>query len=376
MQSISLGKRKSNIEWLRVVAMLMVVTLHALGKGGLLGEGSYTTGAGNRTLAWLIESFAIIAVNLYVLISGYFLAEAEFKTGRLLNLLLQILFYTLGGFALFRAIGIAKETSFYDFLSCVLPVHMDTYWFMTSYIVLYLFLPIFVRAVKGMEQKQLGTIIVLLLIYECGFKTFLPFSMGIEDNGYSFLWFAVLFFTAAYFRKFGFGILSKPVMGWMLFVGGCLLIFAEGFAISYVSVNYGHLELLTKISYDYNHLFVYLGAVGLFSVGVNSQNSEGPVGKIGVFLGKYTLGVYLLHEHPLVRYEWVRWFKLDEISCAPAGVFLLKLILSVISVFAVGIAVDFLRNRLFVFVGNLNIFVPVKKMMKKLDSNINGTETL
>lgn len=368
-------KRKSNIEWMRVLAMLMVVTLHALGKGGLLEEGAYNQVPGNWTLAWAIESAAIVAVNLYVLISGYCLAEAEFKSGRLVNLILQILFYALGGFLVFSAIGVPGDKGFYELLRCLLPIHMDTYWFMTSYVVLYLFLPILVRALRGMERGQLKLIILFLLIYECGFKTFLPVKLGIEDNGYSFLWFLILFLTAAYFKKFGFGIIAKPLRGIALFAICAALIFAEGFAINYIALNYGHLELLGKVSYDYNHLFVYLGAIGIFSWGINLKDGEGKAAAVGVFLGKYTLGVYLLHENPLIRYEWVRWFKLDTVSNASVGMFLLTLLTAVLGVFCAGIAIDFLRTMLFKLIGGLKLFEPLKNIMKKMDRTINGTET-
>lgn len=72
-----------NLELLRCVAMLMVVVLHYLGKGGLLaeltGEGLGAVGAA----AWLLEAFCIVAVNVYMFISGYFLSMSSFKLSRL-----------------------------------------------------------------------------------------------------------------------------------------------------------------------------------------------------------------------------------------------------------------------------------------------------
>ena len=75
-------KRIASIELLRILAMMMVVMLHYLSKGELLtplteefGTGAYVT--------WLLEAFSIVAVNVYMLISGYFLVESGFKVGRL-----------------------------------------------------------------------------------------------------------------------------------------------------------------------------------------------------------------------------------------------------------------------------------------------------
>ena len=74
-----------NLELLRCVAMMMVVVLHFLGKGGLLTGGDRSLSEGAVALdvtgytAWLLESLCIVAVNVYMLISGYFLCTGSFK---------------------------------------------------------------------------------------------------------------------------------------------------------------------------------------------------------------------------------------------------------------------------------------------------------
>ena len=70
-------KRMANIELLRILAMMMVVSLHFLAKGELLPS---LTGPlnGQGYLAWFLESFSIMAVDVYVLISGYFLVETGY----------------------------------------------------------------------------------------------------------------------------------------------------------------------------------------------------------------------------------------------------------------------------------------------------------
>lgn len=86
--------RQANYELLRIIAMFMVVTLHYLNHTGMLltagGEGG-----GARFLGMLVESFCIVAVNVYVMISGYFLVEAGFKVKRIVTLVCQVLFYAV-----------------------------------------------------------------------------------------------------------------------------------------------------------------------------------------------------------------------------------------------------------------------------------------
>ena len=78
-------KRMANIELLRILAMLMVVSLHYLAKGKLLPEMTGTL-SGQGYLAWFLEALSICAVDVYVLISGYFLVETGFRCSRLIRL--------------------------------------------------------------------------------------------------------------------------------------------------------------------------------------------------------------------------------------------------------------------------------------------------
>ena len=87
-------KRLANFELLRMLAMLMVVTMHFLSRTGSLPEAGQEL-TERTAAAILIEAFCIIAVNVYVFISGYFLSESGFSLKRLLRLLCQVLFYTL-----------------------------------------------------------------------------------------------------------------------------------------------------------------------------------------------------------------------------------------------------------------------------------------
>ena len=110
-------KRMVSIELLRVISMLMVVMLHYLGKGYLIPA---LDGAMNATgyVAWFLESMSAVAVNVYMLISGYFLVESSFKLGRLLNLLCQVIFYSVLVPIVLICLGILplSDISFYQLL--------------------------------------------------------------------------------------------------------------------------------------------------------------------------------------------------------------------------------------------------------------------
>ena len=70
-------ERQLNYELLRIIAMLMIVSLHYLGKGGLLGNPARQDMTAAGYTAWLAEAFCLVPVNVYVLISGYFGVDSD-----------------------------------------------------------------------------------------------------------------------------------------------------------------------------------------------------------------------------------------------------------------------------------------------------------
>lgn len=312
-------QRMPNLDLLRCVAMMMVVVLHYLGKGNLLPD---LTGRGMGAMgitAWLLESFCIVAVNAYMLISGYFLCTSSFKVSRLLQLWLQIWFYSMA-FGLLGALTGALSGTAFDFhylLTLLFPITMDHYWFLTAYVFLYLLLPFVGTAVKKMTKQQLQIAIGLLLGAFCAAKSILPVRLETDQKGYDCLWYLCVFLTAAYLRRFGVPFLEKKRRGAMLYAGGCLLIFAGTFLLREVNLRTGRMEMLLKVCLEYNHVLVFLAAVGLFAAFCRLR-IQGKPAKIISGIAPYTLGVYLLHENLGLRYSWQNWLGAKTLAAGMA----------------------------------------------------------
>ena len=341
------SKRNANIELLRIISMIMVTMLHALGKGDLLVNPADNSSV-NVWVAWGLEALSISAVNIFMLISGYFLIDSKFKLSRFIELIAQTIFYTFGTFLVLYAFGINRgETDVFWMLNYLLPIHMDVYWFITSYVVLYALLPIIAKGVHSITGKQLGTIIIILLIYECAFKSFLPFRMYTDDHGYSFLWYLTVFLIGSYLKLYGFKILNSPGKGLALYFVSCLAVLVEGGAVRYIIKYWGHLEELPGMPYEYNNFFVLTSALGIFAAFVHFNEMKELPGKIVCFLSPMALGVYLLQENQTMRYRWQSWFKLQGSLDGSLAALIGKVFLAVICMYLLGTAVDYLRIQLF-----------------------------
>ena len=79
--------RNYSLDLLRCIAMIMIVILHYLDKGHILTSlSSEEAFAAKDYVAWFMEALAIVAVNLYMLMSGYLLYKSSFKVSRLISL--------------------------------------------------------------------------------------------------------------------------------------------------------------------------------------------------------------------------------------------------------------------------------------------------
>lgn len=343
-------KRMANLELLRCVAMMMVVVLHYLDKGGLLPHLAEKDLGSTDMAAWLLEFFCIVAVNVYMFISGYFLCTSHFKLSRLITLWLQLWLYSVTFGVLGVLTGVVTETTVdtHYFLTLLFPVSMGHYWFMTAYVFLYLLLPFAGTAVKKMTKQQMRLAVGILLLAFCVLKSVLPICLDMDGRGYDCLWYLCVFVAAAYIRRFGLPLLEKKMRGIFLYIVCCLLAFGESLVLREVYLRTGSLGRMVVICLDYNHIFVFLAALGLFMAFCRLRVNE-KISRVINKIAPYTLGVYLLHENLGLRYAWQNWLGAEKVRVYSKGgiegvlVLIIGTLAAVVCVFVCGILVDMAR---------------------------------
>lgn len=151
--------RNSNIELLRILAVMGVIVLHFNGVYGNAFD-YVEQGTVNSYVLRLLESLFIPAVNIFILITGYYLCkEYERKAIKVVCLLIQVI--TFGGIVYLLSVlcGI-NSFSFSSLISAMIPCN----YYVILYIVLYLISPYINLTFKGMSKKQWKVLLILSVL--------------------------------------------------------------------------------------------------------------------------------------------------------------------------------------------------------------------
>ena len=342
-------KRMANLELLRITAMLLIVVLHFLGKGGWLTELTEPSLPQTGYVAWGMEALAIGSLNVYMLLSGYFLIEGSFRVKRLLQLFLQVLFYSITIGVIAAVFGYLPEEGFsiYYMATLCLPVSTNHYWFMTAYFFMYLFMPLLALGVKKLTKKQFQIVLSLLIFVVCIVKSVVPIPLSSDMQGYDCIWYMCVFLVAAYIRLYGVPFFKNVWRSLLVYLASVAGIYALTLALRFLYLRTGRLSNMLTVSYNYNHILTLLASAAFFYLFCHIKIKDGAFCRFVCRIAPYTLGVYLWHEHIAIRYEWQEW--LYAVLGKPNDSIMLVLytLLAALLVFIIGILLDVLRSLLF-----------------------------
>ena len=349
-------KRQANFEILRVLAMAMIVAMHFMQRGGIIQSLVQDRSIVN-ILAWFIESFCIVAANCYVLIAGYFLVNAEWKVQKLCKVVAQVFCYSLliPAVCFVFGIGNVRAWSVYDWITALLPLQTEHYWFATAYVLLFILSPILAAGVKMLSKKQLEITIGLLLVYFCVFKSIVPILLSTDNYGYDYPWFICLFLIAAYIKLYGVSDGGLQIGSLKLFASGkksaavyaitVLITFAVSLVLGKVTAVSGKFEYFMDMMFTYNHVLTLLASLACFYAFLHWRPKEGKITGFFCKIAPYTFGVYLIHENVAIRNLWTGWFLVKKVR--DSLLFVPYMVLVIVCLFAVCMAIDYIRACIF-----------------------------
>lgn len=333
--------RSSNIELLRIASMFMIILFHFSVHGAWPEGGPLASDIAVEMLSFGGK----LGVNCFVLITGYFMLSGRLKLPSLLRILFETWFYSWSIVTV--CLLLQPELVTQEKLEkAVLPVVSGEYWFITCYICLMVVSPLLNLAWRHLQATGKSRVAAVGFVM----LSLLPTASSFNPVGSDLLWFFYLYLLGGWIRELRDGVDAVGLcrLDPARFVGrwgagrvavlGVLFVWASMAVLGYAQRAWGFERILP----DY-FIWQYMVPTFLASVGLLLVFQKLNVGSIGWVnsVAKTTLGIYLIHDNPLVR-AWVWPYFAGVYDFGFAGILGLGLLAGA-GVFAVCSAIDFAR---------------------------------
>ena len=190
------GRRKTNIELLRLLSMFLILVVHA----DFWSLGAPTCQEFRESLLpsvtrILIEAISIVSVNVFIFISGWFTIKPTLKGFG--NFIFQCGFFLIGIYVVMLVTGQAT-LSLKGIAGCFCLTSSN--WFIKAYIGLYILSPVLNLFVETSSKKQFGIILVSFFIFQTIYG--LSGAAAFIEHGYSTFSFIGIYLLAQYVRHY------------------------------------------------------------------------------------------------------------------------------------------------------------------------------
>lgn len=345
-------ERNYGIDLLRIVAIIYVVILHVLGRGGVLD--SAIINSIQFKFVWFLEILCFCAVDIFALISGYVGyndKEKKYNYSNYLFLWFQVVFYGLTIMLIFQIVSpslIDKK----DFIKMLFPVTNNLYWYFTAYTGLFFLIPFLNAAIRISSKKYLKLLFVILFICFSVLETL--FDIFKLSKGYSLMWLIILYIMGAIIKKCEIGNKTNKYLAFILII---LFTFISWILNIYgLNIDLLNIKITKYLLVTYTSPFV-LGSAILYIISFSKINFNPFLKKIISYIVPSVFIIYIINCH---KYLW------NIIS--NKFIFLSNQNIFIISLYVLGISFIFIF--ISILIDRLRIWIFKKCKIKELSLNI------
>lgn len=332
-ENIKVKQRNTNIEWLRIGAMLLIVLNHY----ALLGGFRYLDPLSfNAILIQFLHSGGKFGVNLFIIISGYFSYKSEKVNVRHISkFLLEVTFYSI----IFAIVGFSFHTlSLKGIVKMLVPIPFVQWPFVTFYFMLMCMSFWFNKMMHNITERQHRILMIGVGLIWCVCPTFLKADFGVDVYG----WYVFVFLLGGYLRRV-IDDIKVPARKLIVFASisyGIILL--SELVIDYIGAHY--LWSLLKYAEHFrkiNSFFVMASVVTLVA-GVVKLTPK--YNRFVQMVSSTTLGIFLIHDNKaMIPLLWRKLlYTTDYVT---SKVLILHAIGSCILVFVACALIDLIRQK-------------------------------
>lgn len=341
------NKKNIGIDILRILSMFMIVIGHLIWHGGIIENVKQTSNI--YYIVYFIDIIAACAVNCYAITTGYLLCESKFKISRIILLYMQVQFYSIC--IAITIYFLSGNIGYKEIISSIFPILRNQYWYFTSYFALFCLTPFLNKFIELITIKEFKNIIITIIVLFSLLPTIAINDIFGLNRGYSVSWLVLLYLIGAYIKKNGDSLNIKNYIYFITYIiFSILILILELISIKFLGTLGFSLIDVRNILVGYTSIFILIMSICLFigfsKLKINIKNIY--FKKYISIIGSATFGVYLIHDNILVRNLFIKDKIIESIQHLELLHILKILILSII-IFIICIIIEYLRNKIFLF---------------------------
>lgn len=326
------NQRNSSVELLRLLSMLLILIHHICGQGlgfqfFLTGEGNYIPQMGQvYPIITIIENICIVAVNVFILISGFY--GITLKKKNVVSFLFVCIFFSFLHHMISMVLGIQK-----GYMNTLSIITHPNGWFIRCYFLLMLSSVIINKALRSFSNKELNMSLMLL--------SFINIYMGfirhdsINEFGYTLSQFIFIYCIGYALNRYSIKDIfsSKKI----LFVWICGIF--TNFVFMMIAISIQKNEMAFRLL-SYNNPIIIVNAICLFLLFIKHNFKS----KLINFVASGAFGIYLFHQgRPLWSVVLIP-FIINSYNGNPLPIFVGHMVLLSLVLSMVGISLSLLCN--------------------------------
>lgn len=356
-----MANRKSNLELLRIICMLLLIGHHCVVHG--TGVPVSNPLALNKVFTLLMIPSGKICFIAFLALSTWFMVNQHFKMERFIKMWLQVFFYSVV-FTIAFVFVTGTSLTPAQWISCFFPIIGNSHGFAAAYLALYLLLPFLVKVIKNITQKQTLWLIFLLVYFQM-ISQYIGNITGYFQRFPSEISLFILCFIISYYLKNW----TPKHLNNFLFTSTIFFICWGGMAVLYIVQykfpNISIINYFLKINGDEFGLINIISGYMLF---FTFNNIKMNYHKYINIIAKSTFGVLLIHDHNYFRPAV--WFNVVKVqNWLDSSYYIFYFCAYVLIIFSVCVLIDKCREKVF---DNLLLSKSIiKKVCNKFDSWIN-----
>lgn len=304
----------------------------------------------NSVIMQIASLFGKLACNIFMIITGYFMVKSKVNIKKIIMLIGQTLFYSLGIVLVLRIFNL-YEFKPWDYFKMLFP-YIYGNWFIITYLLIYILSPYINDMISSIDRGTLKKFIISMIILFSFIPSSFVFS-GIQVNNTIIL--VMMYIIGGYLRLY---IKTGPkVMYKRLMLISFLAVFAYVAIYDILGVILKKEVLINKaIQVNIiNSIIMVICSVFTFLHFANNYDYHS---KVINKIATTTLGIYLLHDSDFTRS--LLWNKLSpNYTYFFSKGLILHMIIKCACVFVIGCIIDLIRAKVFE--------KPFAKLVNKLD---------